>query len=473
MGPTTPPETPLLAALAASPRPAPLRVALSGGMDSAALLDALAQSPAAMHGLRAIHIHHGLQAQADAWATHCEHLCRRHRIALEVIRVTVPHGQGQGPEAAARQARYEALARAMDPGEILVTAHHRDDQAETFLLRALRGSGPEGLAAMRPWRRFAQGWHWRPWLGFARDELLTYARSRKLAWVEDPSNAQTDYDRNFLRHALMPVLRARWPHADAALARCAALCAEAAELLDEEDRQTLARMVPPTGEHDGHRPAVDALPLEAVRALGPPRRARLLRHWIASLGLPPLPAEGVARIERELLPAAHDSGAKFVWGDTVVRRWRDRLYAGRIRPPLPADWSERWDGRLPLVLPTGDILTLEGDEVLPAAWRVMARRGGERIMLPGRRHTHALKKLLQVQDLPPWERERLPLLVTAQGELMAAGDRIVSAHLQAWLDTHGARLHWRRNENDPAYRSHPQTPRRPGAQRPVRHRPPH
>lgn len=448
MGPTTPPEPPLLAALASPPRPGPLRVALSGGLDSVALLDALARTPKAGRGLRAIHIHHGLQAEADAWAAHCEQLCRRRGVALTVVRVTVPRDGGQGLEAAARQARYEALAAALKPGEILVTAHHRDDQAETFLLRALRGSGPEGLAAMRPWRGFARGWHWRPWLGLARAELLAYARARELSWVEDPSNAQTDYDRNFLRHALVPVLRARWPHADAALARCAALCAEAAELLAEEDRETLARVaVEPAHASSGPPSAAPhTLSVEALRALQPARRARALRLWIASLGLPPLPAEGVARIETELLPAAHDSEARFVWRDAAVHRWRDRLHAGALRPPLPADWSERWDGRLPLVLPTGDTLALEGAQVLPGPSRTWARRGGERITLPGRRHSHALKKLLQALDLPPWERARLPLLGTESGELMAAGDLLFSAEFQAWLQARGARLRWIRAE---------------------------
>lgn len=421
------------------PRPGPLLAALSGGLDSVVLLHLLSRSPAAASGLRAIHIHHGLQPGADAWAAHCRIVCDRLGIALTVARVSVPRDRGEGPEAAARQARYAALEQVLQSGEILVTAHHRDDQAETFLLRALRGSGPEGLAAMRPWRRFARGWHWRPWLQVARADLLAHAQAHDLAWVEDPSNAQTDYDRNFLRHRVVPILRKRWPHADAALARCAALCAEAAGLLAQEDARALAEAaVGDTG----------ALSVDALLRLPAPRRARVLRRWIDTLALPPLPAEGVARIDAELLPAAHDSTALFEWRGAAVHRWRGRLQARAIDSALAPDWNEPWDGRLPMVLPTGDVLALEGAEALPAPMRVTVRRGGERIVLPGRTHSHALKKLLQSLDLPPWERARLPLLRSESGAVTAAGDLLVSADFHAWLQAHGARLRWIRTPTE-------------------------
>ena len=218
----------------------PLLIGFSGGLDSTVLLQLLASDPS-MHraGLRALHVHHGLQAAADAWAEHCARQAAALGVALEVLRVDVPRDGGHGLEAAAREARYAALAAALAPGETLATAHHLDDQAETFLLRALRASGPEGLGAMRPWRRFAGGWHWRPLLALPRATLQAWAQAHALEWIEDPSNALPDPDRNFLRLQVLPMLQRRWPHAAAALARSAELSAQADALLDADGYKAL------------------------------------------------------------------------------------------------------------------------------------------------------------------------------------------------------------------------------------------
>ncbi len=429
-------------ALASTPI-ALLCIAYSGGGDSTALLHALASLPEARaRGLRALHIDHGLLPDSERWAQQCAEVCSWLDVPFESHRIEVARGGGDGPEAAARVARYAALKSALRDGEWLVTAHHRDDQAETFLLRALRGSGPDGLAAMRPLRRFGQGWLWRPLLSLPRDMLLAYAREHGLRWIEDPSNADTDRDRNFLRHRVLPLLRERWPQAAAALARSAALSAEAVSLLDLEDAKALASM---------RTADPQVLRAQALHTLPAARRARALRRWIAELALPPLPAEGVARIEAELLPARADAEAEFAWSGAVARRWRDLLHAGHRRAPLRADFEARWDGRAPLQLPTGDALVLEA----PAAPTrsdalgfdepviVRARRGGERMALPGRGHSHALKHVLQALGVPPWERERLPLLFADDGELLAAGDLAISARLDAWLREHAARLTWK------------------------------
>src|SRR5699024_10426123 len=230
---------------------------------------------------------------AADWADHCRRACDAMGVPLEVLRVRVRQ-HGQGPEAAAREARYEALATAMRAGDSLVLAHHREDPAETFLLRALRGSGVDGLAAMRRWRPFGPGRLWRPLLETPRGELEAYARVHRLDWIEDPGNHGTEFDRNFLRNRMLPLLASRWPHAAGALARSATLCAEASAQLGVHDRALL----------DGVRAgADDRLSRAALRALEAPARARVLRAWVGLLGLPALPADGVRRIERELLPA--------------------------------------------------------------------------------------------------------------------------------------------------------------------------
>lgn len=419
-------------ALVLPPRPveAPVLVGFSGGVDSTVLLHALAADPAVRAaGLRALHVDHGLQPGSGDWARHCADVCAGLGLPFECRRVRVTDS-GQGPEAAAREARHAAFADALRPGELLALAHHRDDQAETVLLRLLRGAG-DGLAAMRPLRPFAAGWLWRPMLGIPRAAILDEARARGLAWIDDPSNAQPQADRNFLRQEVMPRLAVRWPGAGAALARSAALLATQAELLAGEDARRLARV-------QGLDPATLSVP--ALLDEVPGWRPRLLRAWLAALGLPPLPADATATIERELLHARPDAEARFDWSGASLRRWRDLLHAGPRRAPLPDDWQAEWTGEAPLALPTGDELRLDPPAAFEPPLRVHARAGGERLVLPGREHHASLKHVLQDLGVPPWERERLPLLSAPDGTLWAAGDLAVAAPMRAWLDARGTRL---------------------------------
>ncbi len=412
----------------------PLHVGFSGGVDSAALLHLLCGIAAARDaGLSAIHVHHGISPQADDWAAHCLRFCDALGVPLTILRVEVPRDGGDGLEAAARKARHAAFGSALGDDEVLVTAHHREDQAETFLLRALRASGPDGLGAMRPLRKFGRCWLWRPLLGVPRSALLAYAETQDLRWVDDASNEDVSLDRNYLRHRVLPLLRERWPHADAAFALSAALCAETGTLLADEDAAALAQV----RSLDPH--AIDAGKLKRLPVA---RRARVLRRWTDELALPPLPAQGIATIEQDLIEAGSDAEAAFAWSGAVVRRWRDLLHADWQYPALAKDWAVEWDGRAPLSLPGGGRWVLEGADAFDAALRAHARQGGERIALPGRGHSHALKHVLQDLGVPPWERIRLPLLSDNAG-LLAAGDLLYSASFDAWLRDRGARLVWK------------------------------
>jgi tRNA(Ile)-lysidine synthase len=411
-----------------------LVVGLSGGVDSVVLLHALATlREARARGLRAMHVHHGLRADADDWLRHCEVVCEALEVPLRSVRVEVPRDSGEGIEAAARRARHAAFEAEIGDNEVLALAHHRDDQAETFLLRALRGSGVDGLGAMRNWRRFGRGWLWRPLLAHSRARLLAYAQAHGLRWIDDPSNSDSRFDRNFLRQQVLPLIGERWPHVHAALARSAELSAEAADLLAEEDVRSLAYL---------RTADANVISREGLQALPPARRARVLRRWIAELGLPPLPAEGIAHIEAQVLTARDDADPCFHWHGSELRAWRDLVHAGPVQQPLAADWSCEWDGTAPLSLPDGSALLLLGASRFGRALRVHARHGGERITLPGRDHSHALKHVLQDLGVPPWVRERLPLLSDNAGELLAAGDLACSAGFDAWLRERGARLLW-------------------------------
>ena len=415
----------------------PVCVGLSGGLDSTALLHALSQLPGVRdRGLRALHVHHGLHEQADVWAAHCEQVCRAWGVPFTLRRVAVARS-GIGPEAAARSARRAAFAADLRAGEALALAHHRDDQAETVLMRALRGAGPDGLAAMARSTPFAAGRLWRPLLDVPRTALLEHARSHELIWIDDPSNEDTALDRNFLRRQVMPLLRQRWPHADTALARVAVLASDAVGLLDDGDAQAHAQVATADPQ---------CLSRTGLLTLPAARRARVLRRWVASLQLPPLPGNGVARIESDLLPAAPDAEACFDWHGCRVRAWGDLLHAGPVRPALPAGWRVEWNGATPLLLPGGGELALHvtrGEARFDAPVHVGARSGGERIALPGRLHSHALKHVLQDLGIPPWERERLPLVWDADDGVLAVGDIAYATPFDAWLRERGGRLRWR------------------------------
>ncbi|KPN20819.1 tRNA(Ile)-lysidine synthetase [Xanthomonas sp. Mitacek01] len=408
-------------------------VGYSGGLDSTVLLHVLAHTPdLRARGLEALHVHHGLQAAADDWAAHCRRVCDTLDLPCKVARVDVARDAGHGLEAAARAARRAALAQSMAPGDLLALAHHRDDQAETVLLRALRASGPDGLAAMRAWRRFGTGWLWRPLLALPRAQLLAYAQAHGLHWIEDPSNAVDDADRNFLRNRVLPLLRSRWPQADAALAGVAALQADATALLSPDDVAALG------GARTSDPSVLDTTRLQVLPAA---RRARVLRQWIDALGLPPLPARAVAWCEADLATGRADRVPVFDWSAHRLQRWRTQLHAGPIRAPLAGDFASTWSGKAPLRLPDGGRLWLEG---APAdmSWTVRARHGGERVRLTGRAHSHSLKHVLQARDIPPWRRAHLPLLLDADGLVLAAGDLVFDAGFETWLRAGGRRLHW-------------------------------
>jgi len=381
-------------------------VAYSGGLDSHVLLHALSRLGIK---LTALHVHHGLSPNAELWAEHCLAQSAALGVPCTVLRVQVAQGEGSGREAAARSARYAALEQVLEEGEMLLTAHHRDDQAETLLLMLLRGAGVAGLAAMPPLRRFAAGWLARPLLDLPRDALLHYAQMHGLSWVDDESNFDTSLDRNYLRHELLPGLRRRWPAAGRALARSAAHLAEAKELLEE-----LA--VTDLNQTGGGRPGT--LSVAALHGLSPPRRRNLLRHWLRGLGLPLPDAAHLHRIEQEVLPARPDAEPEVGWPGAEVRRYRDDLHAMPPLMPLPA-MELSWDTAQPLPLPDGRVLIaaavtgtgLSAARCAGAGITVRFRVGGECCAPAGRGgQRHELKKLFQEAGVPPWERKRVPLL---------------------------------------------------------------
>ena len=289
-------------------------VALSGGLDSSVLLAALARVRA--RPLRAIHVDHGLHPDAALWSAHSVALAARCGVACEVVRVNANAVRGESPEAAARVARYAALAGRLSPGEALLTAHHGDDQLETVLLQWLRGGGLRAVAGMRPVAPFADGWRVRPLLGFTRIEVEDWARGQGLEWLEDPSNADPRFDRNFLRREVLPVLRSRWPAAARTVGRVAAQAAEALDLEATLAADDLAGLT-----------VGDTLLLARLEHLPPSRQRLALRAWLRGRGIDPPPAATLESLRRDMLAAAPERIPETRWPGAVVRRYRGRLHA--------------------------------------------------------------------------------------------------------------------------------------------------
>ncbi|MEQ8798630.1 MAG: tRNA lysidine(34) synthetase TilS [Salinisphaeraceae bacterium] len=384
-------------------------VAFSGGVDSSVLLHEL---DAVVPGrVRAVHVCHGMHADCGRWVDHCRAVCEGLGLTLERRDVTVATGQGESPEAAARDARYRALTAALQPDERLVTAHHADDQAETFLLQALRGSGVAGLAAMP--QSPADSQPVRPFLGLTRADLLARARELGLTWIEDPSNQDDAVDRAYLRGRVWPSLAARWPAAATSLSRAAASAAEARRLLDELAAADLAGSA-----------RDDTLDVEALRQLGADRQRNLLRYWLRGLGLSCPDQRHLAQIRLQALGAAASRQPRVTWPGAELRRFGGRLFAFTPLASVPAGWAVDWDGRGPLALP-GDLGELHAETSCPVPLRVQLRRGGERLRLPGRDHHACLGELFRQAGVPPWVRERLPL-VFADDRLVAVADWLVA-----------------------------------------------
>lgn len=432
----------LLHQLQSRPLPAAWQVAYSGGLDSHVLLHTLA-------GLRdrlglpvgAVHVNHGLQDAAPAWEIHCRRVCGLLDLELTVLHVNARHANGESPEAAARQARYAALAAWLPRENCLLTAQHQDDQAETLLLQLLRGAGVHGLASMPTWSKFGQGAHMRPLLAVSRQCLHERAVVDGLAWIEDPSNAETGFDRNYLRHSVMPLLQSRWPALSGNLARSASHAAEAAGLLDAvaaSDRQ-----------HAGGRQP-DTLSLSALTGLPTARQRNLLRYWMKQLSGHAPSTVVLGRVMNEVLHCRPDAAPCVRWGAYAVRRYRDELFvlaqAAQSAPPLECSWQLRE----PLALPgSGGVLTatrtlgqgIRDSAVVADGIHIRWRQGGESCRPAGRDHHHTLKNLFQEAGIPPWQRARIPLLYIGD-RLAAVAGLWVCEPFQAGPREAGYRIYW-------------------------------
>lgn len=403
-------------------------VGFSGGLDSTVLLHALAQLARRqpLPPISAIHVHHGLQAAADDWPRHCREVCAALGVPIEVVRVQV--APGASLERAAREARYAAFAEHLGADDVLLTAQHRDDQAETLLFRLLRGAGVRGLAAMPAERPLGQGRLLRPLLAVPRSELQAYADAMGLRWIDDPSNQCDDHARNYLRRQVLPTLTRRWPQAAASMARTAAHMAEAQALLDELAQTDLAAARTPSPFAWLQLPS---LGLAALRTLSPARQRNALRYWLASFT--ELPDSDHWSGWESLRDAHEDATPRWRLVGGELQRTAERIWwvpgAWLNAPPAPLDWPA---GQAELELPGNGRLQRVGAP--PAGpLQIRYRQGGEVLALPGRGRRE-LKRLLNEARVPGFVRPRLPLLF--------CGDELIAVANLPRLDAAGTGLLW-------------------------------
>lgn len=431
----------LLGAALASLPPGPIAVAFSGGLDSSVLLHGLAGLPAVRErGLRAIHVDHGLQASSQEWIAICEHACAALDVPLLVLSVNVERSSGFGLEAASRRARFSAMQSALAVGEIVAFAHHRDDQAETVLLKLLRGAGPEGLSAMRKLRRFGVGHAWRPLLGTSRTTLRAYADQANLDWISDPSNADTLFDRNYLRMDVLPRVRKRWPEADASITQSADWIRAAADFIDEQSTLALARV-------QGLDPAT--LHYRQWLELPDALRDPVLRRWLRAIDLPEPNRYQVGEMVRQLAEAAEHKLPCIRWPGAEIRRYRDLVYALRPMQLPEAQWRKSWDGtamELPAGLGTLHLVDNHGQDIaglMEQPFVVRFRRGGETLRLAANGYTRELRDLFQEAGIPPWQRGRLPIVVDADEQVLAVADLWTSDAGRSRFAQHACHLLWK------------------------------
>jgi tRNA(Ile)-lysidine synthase len=413
-----------------------LLLAFSGGLDSRVLLELLALARRDLYfDLRAVHVHHGLSPNADDWASFCRVTCASLNVPLQVVHVQVPLNSGLGLEAAARNARYEALMK--EPADYILLAQHQDDQAETLLLQLMRGAGPKGLSGMAKQdesRRLL-----RPLLDIARTELVAFAQQRSLQWIEDESNHDVGYDRNYCRHQVLPVLEQRFPAAKHTLARSAAHIAEASQLLDELAEIDAAQY------QQGQQ-----LNLAGLASMSEPRARNLLRWWLSSNQQALPNSLRLQEMLRQLLNARTDAGVKIavdsangVW----LRRYHGLAYLEFNATALPI--AMVWQGEPELRLPDNSRLVFEQKTGCGLAFerlginklRISHRMGGERFKPELAKPTRTLKHLLQEANMPPWQRERLPLIYCDDVLAVVPGVG-VACSMQAGAQEQGLVIAW-------------------------------
>ncbi len=445
-------QTELLHTLHLMPQPSGYWIAFSGGMDSTCLIHAMAQLQDQLAiPIYAIHIDHGLQTISGQWALHCQQLCNELNIALQIHSLKLKPVSGASIEAIAREARLETFRKHLTANAMLLTAQHQHDQAETLVLQLLRGSGLAGLAAMPKIMPYGLGWLARPFLEIPQAQLAAYAQLNRLKWIEDPTNTETSFARNYLRHCMFPVVAQRWPAYERTIARSAKHCAAALDLLND-------LLAPYLAQSKGMYPGT--LSIKTLMGFKPNLCRAILRLWIQEQGFILPDTKHLERIRCELMIAAPDRNPVVLWHQTEVRRYRDDIF---IHPPLPYPPATAilWHPEQALIdficnLPDGlgslSLIPTKGIGINPILWkqsRITVHFGitGLQCRLPHSPHKRTLKDIYQEYAIPSWLRPYIPL-VYLDDTLIAIANICLcnqSAHTTNLVTQQGFKIVWEIN----------------------------
>ena len=400
-------------------------VGYSGGVDSHVLLHLLVNIPHLKHKITAVYVHHGLQLRADDWAEHCQQVAKALAVNFHVLKVNAQALQGQSPEEAARNARYQAFKDLLIENDVLLFAQHRNDQLETVLLQLFRGAGLKGLSGMPATIEFSKGMLIRPLLDVNKDNITQYARLNNLQWIEDPSNQDIRFDRNYLRQKIIPLLEQRWPGVDTTVSRAAKHCAQTQTVISAEIREKMLAIY-----------QVDNMSLSISGLLehGDITQQWIIREWMSHLAVRMPSQKVMAAILHDVLQARQEANPVIRHEGYNIQRYRNGLYLvpKQKKPDLSQiiSWAEN---KVSLYLPdNGELILRETEQGiakhiwLQANIQVKYRQGGEKIALINRAGRHSLKKLYQEAGIAPWERDVIPLIYI-NGKLAAIAGYWVSA----------------------------------------------
>ncbi|MDO8825895.1 tRNA lysidine(34) synthetase TilS [Methylophaga sp.] len=391
-----------------------LWVAYSGGMDSHVLLHLLATHRNQFsQKIQVVHVDHQLQSQSADWAEHCQRVAESLQLPFHCLKVTVTDINQSGLESAARSARYHAINKLMNGEGILLTGQHLQDQAETLMLQLLRGAGNRGLGAMKTVSFWQKMQIVRPLLTISREALLDYATTHQLQWIDDPSNQNTEINRNFLRHQVWPLLHSRWPAINQNLARSAQNLQESQTLLDELAQDDFFNIEAELQDR--------SINIDKLRALSEARQRNVLRFFMKMLNMA-LPSRiNLQRILDEVCSAAVDGQPQVSWHEYIARRYQNRLYLHTSISQSPEVSAELIHNQQPMLLDEKHRLVWQAQqgrgiraELFSSGLTLSYRQGGEKIQLAGKTHHQSVKKLFQQWQIPVWQRDTIPLLFADQ-----------------------------------------------------------
>lgn len=404
-------------------------IGYSGGVDSHVLLHLLAHLSEFKNKITAVYIHHGLQACADDWAIHCGQVAHNLDVNFKVVHVNAQPATGQSPEEAARNARYQAFKEIVTENDILLFAQHRNDQLETVLLQLFRGAGLKGLSGMPAAIELSRGVLLRPLLDVNQQEVSAYAQQHKLHWIEDPSNQDMQFDRNYLRQKIIPLLEQRWPGLDITVSRVAKHCAAAQTAISDRVKEQMLAI---------YQADKQSLSISGLLAQDNLNQQWIIREWLNHLGVRMPRQKVMTAILQDVLLARQGANPVVRHDGYAIRRYQDSLYlvAEHTKPNLSQVIIWPAGNESLLLADNGQLQLSDAQQGIPRyMWQqgkicVKYRQGGEKIALVNRAGRHSLKKLYQEAGIAPWRRDMIPLIYI-NGELAAIAGYWISADFYA------------------------------------------